>query len=526
MEGHLAALGAWVAKLSYDDIPERTRRAAKMQLANMIAAACAARESNEIAPVVTASRATRGADGRARVVATGERAPLLDAVVVNAACSMAQDFDDIVWMGHTCHSAIWAPLAVAEHEDKSGRELVTAIVAANEVGGRIGASSFLGPLNGQMWTFIHLAGAAAGTARLLGLDADRTTHALAISLAQPNFALQPGFLKPTSKLLAAATPAASGVSAAYLARGGMTGAPGILEDRRGFWKRFSFLPMPFMLSGLGEQWVTDTLQIKTYPGCHYFQTALTAIEALRARGLALSTDATRAVRIDTTKLAVEATRFAKEYVEEDGRVTPVSCAFNLAQSAAILLAAGRLTTREIDEAWLDGHARELGAWLARIEVRHDLALTARVVRSASRMTTGREALAWIRLRDLAVLRERYAAEYASTLLSARDLTALVRRAVAGEKAERGGEGAPAEGAALMFPARVTVTPSRGKPVAIEVDVPVGAIALSGAARALEEKFAACVGDARLFAATQDVEGCAKVRRDLPMVAAASESHAP
>ena len=30
-----------------------------------------------------------------------------------------------------------------------------------QIGGRLGASSLLGPLNGQMWTFIHLACAAA-----------------------------------------------------------------------------------------------------------------------------------------------------------------------------------------------------------------------------------------------------------------------------------------------------------------------------------------------------------------------------
>src|SRR5205085_1593292 len=109
-----------------------------------------------------------------------------------------------------------------------------AVVVANEVAGRLGASCFLGPVNGQMVTHIHLVGAAAGVARLLGLDAEQTTHAMAISLAQPTFALQPGFMVPTSKLLAAATPTAIGVRAAYFARAGMTGAADILEDKRGF----------------------------------------------------------------------------------------------------------------------------------------------------------------------------------------------------------------------------------------------------------------------------------------------------
>ena len=143
--------------------------------------------------------------GRATVLATGERSGPADAALANAVCSMAHDFDDIVWMGHTCHSAVFASLAVAEHEGRSSAELLIAVIAANEVAGRLGASSFLGPLNGQMWTFIHLLGAAAATAKLLGLDELRTAHAMAIALAQPPFPLQAGFFSSTSKLLAAAT---------------------------------------------------------------------------------------------------------------------------------------------------------------------------------------------------------------------------------------------------------------------------------------------------------------------------------
>src|SRR5208283_5389667 len=113
-------------------------------------------------------------------------------------------------------------------------------------------------LNGQMWSFIHLVGAAAASARLLRLDAERTTHALAIALAQPNFALQPGFLRPTSKLLAASTPTATGIRAAFFAQAGLSGAPEILEDERGFWRRFAFVPLPEMLSDLGDFWVLRT----------------------------------------------------------------------------------------------------------------------------------------------------------------------------------------------------------------------------------------------------------------------------
>lgn len=231
--GYLAPMGAWLAAQRWTTIPEPARRAARVQILNMVAAAHASAGSKEVRDLLTAMPS--GAGG-ATVLATGQRAAPADAAFVNAGFSMAQDYDDIIWIGHTCHSAVFAALAVAEAEGKSSQDLIGAVVVANEIAGRIGGSTFFGPLNGQMWTFIHLVGGAAATAYLLGLDAEKATHALAIALSQPPFALQPAFFTPTSKFLAASIPTQIGIQAAYYARVGMTGALDILEDKKGFWK--------------------------------------------------------------------------------------------------------------------------------------------------------------------------------------------------------------------------------------------------------------------------------------------------
>jgi len=494
---HLEVLGRWVAGLRLADVPPRTLRAARAQVLDMAAAARSSARGGEVRCVLDGAAAF-ASPGRATALATGARLGPADAAAANAACSMAQDFDDIVWMGHTCHSAVFASLAVAQHEGKTSAELLTAVVAANEVAGRLGASSFLGPLNGQMWTFVHLVGAAAATAKLLGLDGERTAHALAISLAQPTFALQPGFLRPSSKLLAAATPTATGLQAAYFARAGMTGALELLEDPRGFWRRFSFLPMPFMLGGLGRAWVLDTLTVKTFPGCHYFQTALTALERLSRRDGPLTPERVRAVRVETTKLACEATRFAREAAafpsprprgEGQGEglgedvhpvralspasaMTPVTVSFDLAQSAAVLLVAGRLGPEELNQRWLDEHREALRGWLQRLEVTHDPALTAKVLAGARALAAGDEALKALSARALLKLRRRYAEEYQSSLLGWGDLLAGVRGALKRDAPEEtGGDGVP-----LYFPARVTVRLADGREVSERVDLPAGSLA--------------------------------------------------
>ena len=74
----------------------------------------------EAAGVVRAARALGEGEGKATVLATGDRLPPIAAAVANACYAMAHDFDDIVWTGHTCHSAVFAALAVAEHEGSDG----------------------------------------------------------------------------------------------------------------------------------------------------------------------------------------------------------------------------------------------------------------------------------------------------------------------------------------------------------------------------------------------------------------------
>ncbi len=357
----ITPLAQWIATLRFADLPEPTVRAATYQIMNMVAAAHGAARFDDVRAIAAAPAGFSG-PGRATVLATGQKLAPAGAAMANAACSMAQDFDDIVWMGHTCHSAVFASLAMAEHEGATAEDLVTAVVAANEIAGRLAATCFFGPPNGQMMTFLHLAGGATAAARILKLDVAETAHALAIALAQPTFALQPGFMAPSSKLLAASTPTATGIQAAYFARAGMTGAAEILEDERGLWSRFAFIPLPFMLGDLGDLWVTQTLTMKGYPGCHYFQTASAAVDEILARSGPLAARIAR-VRIHSTKLGMEASRFASGYAPKTGPVTTVGVNFDVALTVAVLLIAGRRTGDEMDPAWLAEHTPEIRALL-------------------------------------------------------------------------------------------------------------------------------------------------------------------
>jgi 2-methylcitrate dehydratase PrpD len=488
-QGYLTEMGTWLAGQRWATIPAPARHAARVQLLNMVAAVHATARSPQVLDLLTALPA---GDGPSTVIATGRRVAPADAAFINAAFSMAQDFDDIIWIGHTCHSAVFAALAVAEAERKSSRDLITAIVLANEIAGRIGGSTFFGPLNGQMWTFIHLVGAAAATAHLLGLDAAKSTHALAIALAQPPFALQPAFFEPTSKFLAAAVPTQIGIQAAYFARAGMTGAARILEDRKGFWKWFAFHPLPGVLKDLGTWWAMQTLAIKSYPVCNYFQTACTAIEQACDGRWPTEPEAVERITIHTTKLGVEATRFAREYAPSHGPLlSHLGVGFDVALSVAVLLHARRLTGVECETGWLEDHAEPLRRWYQRIKVVHEPALTLRVFEAAWRIEAGRNAIRALRPRQVMHIASQYRTHYGSSLFGSGELQGWVRAGLAHLRKPRDqpGDGATAEGyLPIYFPNRVELRMADGTTLRERVDLQPGSLASPAAASVLETKF--------------------------------------
>lgn len=486
MTTHLERLAGFVAELRWNDLPNDTRRAARYQVLNMVAAVHAARSAPEPAAVLRGARAASSEPGPCTIVATGEKAQPLTAAAVNAAYAMAHDFDDIIWMGHTCHSAVFASLAVAEQRGATSEQMLTAVVAANEVSGRLAASCFLGPLNGQMTTYLHAMGAAAATSHLLGLNAAQTTHALALSLSQPNFALQPAFLRPTGKLLSASTPIQTGIQAAFFALEGVTGDPGLLEDQRGFWRQFSFVPLPRMLGDLGTFWAIQTLTIKDYPGCHFFQTACEALAEISAKR-ALTPQTVARVEVATNKLTVEVNRFGAEYASTV--IEPVNVNFDLATTLAVQLHAGRLTPAELDASWLVEHTPQLRAWRNRITVSHAPELTIRVIDAARALPAGRQSLRSLSLQDVVSLRRRYKEAYASDLVTLREAMDWVKAAM---QWARNATPATATHSTvpLHFPSSVTVHFTDGTKMTLRRDTPLGSFALPSAEGVLRTKFLA------------------------------------
>lgn len=365
----------WIAGLSADAIPESVGERARLQAMNTVAAALAGATSPAVARLREAT-SYWAAPGDSGVVGSGEEWEPAAAAYANAAASMAHDWDDYLYMGHTGHSAVWASRAIADLTGASADDVLAAQIAANEIEARLGAALFIGPHNGQFWSSIHCAGAAAAAARLRRLAPEQTAHALAIALYQPPFGLWPGFMGPDTKLLTAAEPVAQGIRAAILAASGFTGPLDVIESRRGFLSHFSYAPRPELLGGLGETWLTDTIAYKPHPGCAYLQAAVDAVLRLQdEHGFDVG---------DVQRIEVRAgwLTTAMEKLSRGEPLTGVRVNFSVALSCAVALLGRRLTHEELSPDWLASHDDELRELATRVFVEHDWDMTAKTIAAA------------------------------------------------------------------------------------------------------------------------------------------------
>ena len=176
-----AVLSRFAANLRYDDLPAATVRHAREALLEWAGVAIAG--ADEPAARILRETALAGAGGSACCVAGAgyatDSAPL--AALANGAASHALDFDDLhnPSVIHLGTVVIPAAVAAAQAVGASGRDLITALVAGFEVGGRVGESII--PESYYYWHTTGTAGvfgAAAAAGVIYGLDADRMCHCL------------------------------------------------------------------------------------------------------------------------------------------------------------------------------------------------------------------------------------------------------------------------------------------------------------------------------------------------------------
>jgi 2-methylcitrate dehydratase PrpD len=357
---HVEEIAEWASGVGAEDIPPRVLDIARAQRRSVLAGV-AASSGNEAAEHVLDAVDHWAGNGPAPLAGRERSVPVEDALFASAAMSVALDFDDYLLFGHTGHSAVLLPILLAAETGTAGTEQLVAQVIGNEVGARLGGACVLGPLNGQMWSFVHSGAAALASGRMLGLNRRQMGHALGIALYQAPRATVPGFFGPESKLLTAAEPAVAGLRAARLAAAGVTGPLDALDAEEGFLGTFADVPLRGMLGGLGEAWATSTLSVKPYPGCAYMDSAVDALIELLG-GVPAPPGTVGSVEVSAGLLTFAMNSMSVSHLRRRSAgemPSPVAVNFSIPWSLGIVLLEGGLAPLHFTRQWRKANGSSL-----------------------------------------------------------------------------------------------------------------------------------------------------------------------
>ena len=274
--------------LAYDDIPSDVIEAAKLHVLDTLGCGLAA-SALGIAIEGRTAMTELGGDPQASVIGYSASIPAASAAFANAMLCHGLDYDDTHSDSVAHVSTVVAPVtaAVGEADSADGRELLTAIVAGNEIVTRVGMAAS-GAFHKRGFHPTAICGIFGGTAaamRLAGCDARKTASALGIagSFAGGLFAyLEDG---TATKPMHAAWAAHGSVLAARLAALGAEGPPSVLEGRFGLYHAFlaaerGEIDIDGQLADLGERWETPRIAYKPYPACHFMHGSLGSTASL------------------------------------------------------------------------------------------------------------------------------------------------------------------------------------------------------------------------------------------------------
>jgi len=277
-----AALAEFAASLRFEDIPAPVLRRAEDLLLDTLGSILAGANARPVQAIERYAAAMGPAQGAAQVLITRRQTSPLFAAMVNAAAAHVVEQDD-VHNGSVFHPAavVFPPaLAVAQALESSGKDLLVAAVAGYEVGIRVG--EYLGRSHYKIFHTTGTVGtlaAAVTVGRLLRLDAGQMLHALGSAGTQAAGLWE--FLRDAadSKQLHTAKAAADGLTAAYLAREGFTGAQRILEGAQGMAAGMSRDADPARLvDRLGERWALSETSFKYHASCRHTHPAADALQ--------------------------------------------------------------------------------------------------------------------------------------------------------------------------------------------------------------------------------------------------------
>ncbi|MFZ9543466.1 MAG: MmgE/PrpD family protein [Hylemonella sp.] len=237
-----------------------------------------------------------------------EKVDMGSAALINGISSHTFDFDDthLKTIIHPAGPVASAVLALAEHKGLSGRALIDALVLGIDVSCRVGNTMYPEHYD-RGWHITGstgMLGAAAGCARLLGLDVQQTAMALGIAASQP-VGMREQFGTMTKPFHPGGA-ARAGLMSALMASQGFTASPKALEAPRGMIQTISTkYAWNEITDELGQRFEISFNTYKPFACGIVIHPSIDACTQLRAQGV--SADQVERIELKVHSLVLELT---------------------------------------------------------------------------------------------------------------------------------------------------------------------------------------------------------------------------
>ncbi|WP_159992831.1 MmgE/PrpD family protein [Roseomonas sp. 18066] len=278
-----AALGRFIADFPADGFSPSLWHEGRRSLLNFFGGALGVAQDPAVQTALRVMAPFSGPE-RATVIGRAERLDAMGASFVNCIAANLLDFDDTHLETVIHPTAAVAPplLALAELRGFSGAAVLEAFLIGAEVECRIGVSVSPGHYarGWHITSTCGVFGAAAGCARLLGLDPAQSATALGIAASQSAGLVEN--LPSAAKNVGMGNAARNGLLAALFAEAGYGAAPAAIEGKLGWARAMGDAPdIARITGGLGEQWEIARNTYKPYPAGIVFHAVIDACLDLR-----------------------------------------------------------------------------------------------------------------------------------------------------------------------------------------------------------------------------------------------------
>lgn len=345
-EGLTRQVARHIAGSRFEQLSPQALRMTRLSLLDAVGVTLAASRLGEGVAAFAETVAETGGAAQASVAGFGFKSSILGAALVNGAAAHALDFED-AYDGAPIHpNAACVPVALAltEHLDLSGQDLLTALAVGCDLVCRLGLALKINPDEAGWYPppIFSTFGAAAVAARLLGLNEDETVSALALALNQATataqFKTAPG---STLRSVRDAFPAHAGLLAALLAKRGVVGFDGAFEGKAGLFSLFAqgqYDP-DVILDDLGSRFSGERLSFKPWPSCRGTHAFIEAALALQ-REHGFTADEVEAMVFTGGKVQQ---MLAEPAAQKSAPRTAIDAKFSLPFSTAAALVDGEVT---------------------------------------------------------------------------------------------------------------------------------------------------------------------------------------